>query len=114
MTTQVASPKAPTKDVAPKTPVAPTFCKCGCGATTVRPEAKYVAGHDARHAGQVGRSTKSDAEVREIFKDSPKLAAKALRVRETASAKVAAKAEAKALREELAAKLAEVKAAHAK
>ena len=105
---KVASPKAPTAKVAPKTPVAevapakkvetpapaPRFCACGCGAHTVRPEARYVAGHDARHAGQVGRSLadtpRSDADLLAIL-GTTDLVAKARRVAATAARKVAEK-----------------------
>lgn len=80
------------KTPAPKVAPAPTACKCGCGRSTIRPTASYVAGHDAAHAGVVGRSDASEAQVREIFKDAPKLAAKALGVRETATRKAAEKA----------------------
>lgn len=108
-TPKVETPEAP----APKATPTPDPCRCGCGEATRRPEARYVSGHDARHAGEVGRSDATEAQVREIFKDAPKLVAKALGVRETAARKAQAKVEAAALREELAAKLAEVKAAHA-
>lgn len=77
----------------------PNPCRCGCGQPTVRSDAKYVSGHDARHAGEVGRSAATEAEIRELFKDQPKLAAKALGVRETAARKVAEKAAASAARE---------------
>lgn len=77
----------------------PNLCKCGCGQATTRPEARYVSGHDARHAGEVGRSSRSDDEVRELFADAPKLQAKALRVRETARRKEAEKVAASAARE---------------
>jgi hypothetical protein len=94
-TTAPATPEAPAPKAAPKV----TPCSCGCGETTRRPEAKYVSGHDARHAGEVGRSDASDDKVREIFKDQPKLAAKALGVRATAARKVAEKAAAAKARE---------------
>jgi hypothetical protein len=77
----------------------PNLCRCGCKRETVRQSALYVAGHDARHAGEVGRSNATEAEVRKVFADQPKLAAKALRVRETAARKVAEKAAAAKARE---------------
>lgn len=88
--------------------VQPNPCKCECGQITHRPTALYVAGHDARHAGIVGRSAVSDDRVKEIFASQPKLAAKALRVRETAARKAAEKAAAAKAREaaKVAAKLA--------
>lgn len=109
---KATTPEAPAK-VAKAPAPAPEPCRCGCGEATRRPEALYVAGHDARHAGEVGRSKATDDEVRAIFKDQPKLAAKALGVRETARKREAEKVAKAALRAELAAKLAEVKAAHA-
>lgn len=41
---------------------APANCRCGCGAPTVRPSASYLPGHDARHAGAVGRSLLAGAD----------------------------------------------------
>lgn len=41
---------------------APANCRCGCGAPTVRPSASYLPGHDARHAGQVGRALLAGAD----------------------------------------------------
>lgn len=32
-----------------------TPCRCGCGLGTIRPDAFYLPGHDARHAGAIGR-----------------------------------------------------------
>lgn len=53
---QTAKPaKTATSKPAPK-PAQPTNCKCGCGNPTKRANADYVAGHDARHAGVVGRA----------------------------------------------------------
>jgi hypothetical protein len=71
----------------------PNICRCGCGQRTVRASAKYVAGHDARHAGEVGR-TMDEAKVAEVFPvaDFPKLNAKALGVIATAKRKAADKA----------------------
>lgn len=86
----------------------PTSCRCGCGQPTVRSDARYLSGHDARHAGEVGRSDLPEAKVREMFADAPKLLAKALGVRETAKRKAAEKeaaAKAKAAAKEAAAKV---------
>lgn len=46
------------KTTAPKTAPAPvvTKCRCGCGLQTIRTDAMYLPGHDARHAGIVGRA----------------------------------------------------------
>lgn len=52
---QTAKPAKATTKPAPK-PAQPTNCKCGCGNATKRANADYVAGHDARHAGVVGRA----------------------------------------------------------
>jgi hypothetical protein len=98
------------------TPAAPKLCNCGCGETTKRPTASYVAGHDARHAGEIGRQAHANGDrelIGLVFKDAPKLAAKAQNVVDTATRKAAEKLANAQLRAELAAKLAEVKAAHA-
>lgn len=82
---------------------APTPCRCGCGRPTVRPEAAYVSGHDAAHAGRVGKDLAArkvtEDDVRKTFADRPKLAAKAIGVAETAARKAAEKAAASAARE---------------
>lgn len=85
-----AKPATPAAAPATKAP-APKPCLCGCGIPTIRPDARYRSGHDARHAGEVGRSDLSEAKVRELFAGAPKLLAKALAVRETAARKVAEK-----------------------
>jgi len=55
-----APTKAPTKATPAKATSKPKAstqpCRCGCKAQTVRPEALYLPGHDARHAGTVGRA----------------------------------------------------------
>jgi hypothetical protein len=94
----VADTTAPATEVtvAPvsrETPAEPNICRCGCGQQTVRATASYVAGHDARHAGEVGR-TMDIAKVNEVFpvETFPKLNAKALGVIATATRKAAEKA----------------------
>jgi hypothetical protein len=94
----VADTTAPATEVtvAPvsrETPAEPNICRCGCGQQTVRATASYVAGHDARHAGEVGR-TMDVAKVNEVFpvETFPKLNAKALGVIATATRKAADKA----------------------
>ena len=91
MTTK--SSKTTAAAVTPATPApapAPAPCRCGCGAATVRPDARYVAGHDARHAGQVARDASQDPA--KVFADAPRLAAKAQAIRDTAERKAAEKA----------------------
>lgn len=114
---EAKAPKAPRKPRAAKpvavdapaaepTPAAaPTPCRCGCGAPTKRPSASYLPGHDARHAGTVGRSVADlDAEQASIRIDlalaTPALRAKATGVADKArraaaikAARAAAKAE---------------------
>ncbi|WP_396410709.1 hypothetical protein [Kocuria kalidii] len=34
----------------------PTACRCGCGLPTITAEARYLPGHDARHAGNLIRA----------------------------------------------------------
>lgn len=94
-----STPEAPTAKVA----ATPTKCRCECGANTVRPEARYLAGHDARRAGQLGRKVASgeltEAALVDAFKDEPKLLAKAQNVVATANRKAAEKAARQAARE---------------
>lgn len=77
-----------------KTTTEPTttgvICTCGCGEPT---KSKYRPGHDARHAGQVGRSLatnpKDKAALAALSGMSPALRAKAERIRDNAAAKAA-------------------------
>lgn len=74
------------------------YCRCGCKAKVVSPRATYLSGHDARHAGVVGRSltgTAADAK-RLATLPSDRLQAKALAVAATAKARATSKAKAKA------------------
>lgn len=73
----------------------PTACKCGCGAPT---KSTYAPGHDARHAGQIGRwllanpdATPAQRKTQLANLPTPALQAKAERVVETAAAKEQAK-----------------------
>lgn len=86
-----AKPTPPTR-TAPAPKAAP--CRCGCKAATVRPEARYVAGHDARHAAAIGRDPKAD--IARVFADAPRLAAKAQAIRDTGKRRAAEKAARKA------------------
>jgi hypothetical protein len=82
---------APAK-VEPKTPTVPTNCGCGCGQPNVRGKASYLSGHDARHAGQVGRAIIADpAKAADLLKALPTeaLQRKALGMVKTAEAKQA-------------------------
>jgi hypothetical protein len=84
---------APAK-VEPKTPTVPTNCGCGCGCgqPNVRGKASYLSGHDARHAGQVGRAIIADpAKAADLLKALPTeaLQRKALGMVKTAEAKQA-------------------------
>lgn len=64
---------------------APTACRCGCTQPTVTAKARYLSGHDARHAAAVGHSLHGD--IAAIFADAPKLAAKAQAIRDTTDRK---------------------------
>lgn len=88
---------------------APANCACGCGAPTITAKAAFLSGHDARHAGNVGRGlaelVKASPEYVALLATlpTPKLVAKAQGIEATArrrsaskSAAVAAKAAAKA------------------
>lgn len=74
--TEVTTTEAPT----------PTPCRCGCGQPTVRAEAMYLPGHDARHAGQVGRAiiadpTQAEAELAKLPTDRLRAKAQAMLTR---------------------------------
>lgn len=73
----------------------PTTCRCGCG---VQSKSNYRPGHDARHAGQVGRalaSAATRAEQERLIGTLPSkaLRAKAVRVADKAQAKAKARSE---------------------
>lgn len=100
MTAKPATAKpaaAPKAAPAPKPAPAPRFCGCGCGKHTVRPEAAYLSGHDARHAGNVGRAllaATNDDERAALLEalPTPALKAKAEGVVATAARKEAERA----------------------
>lgn len=48
------TPKVEATPTAPAKP-APANCGCGCGAPTVTAKARFLSGHDARHAGNLAR-----------------------------------------------------------
>ncbi|MEX5266288.1 hypothetical protein [Kocuria sp. CPCC 204721] len=66
----------------------PNLCRCGCGDQTKTTKARYLPGHDARHAGQLARAVlaaqdpKQRATVRRTITKqlSPALQAKAKRM----------------------------------
>ena len=70
---------------------APANCGCGCGVPTVTAKATFLAGHDARHAGTVGRglaATPDDADLLAAYERmTPALQAKTDKIRETAESK---------------------------
>lgn len=92
MTRKLATPAADAKvEQAPT----PRVCACGCGIETIRPEATYRSGHDARHAGQVAKAVIAGQPVEtidETFKAQPNLARKAHAIVEVAKRKAVEKA----------------------
>lgn len=90
---EVPAAPAPAEVAAPAP--APRPCGCGCAAPTVRPEARFIAGHDARLAGQIGRALAAgeiDAEEAARRLGSDRLMAKAAGVADTARRREAEKA----------------------
>lgn len=85
---------APVKAVKPVKP-APANCACGCGAPTVTAKAVFLSGHDARHAGSIGRllaANPTDKPALDaLARMTPKLQEKALSVKATADRKAATK-----------------------
>jgi hypothetical protein len=77
-------------------------CRCGCGQLVKGKKAEYLPGHDARHAGQVGRAMVGapDSERMLLLASLPSepLRGKARRVYEKALAKRQAQAEREAKR----------------
>lgn len=87
-----AAKQAPAKKAAtPTAPRTPANCGCGCGQPTITAKAKFVSGHDARFAGQVGRGEiqPTDAQ-RDLI--TPALQAKIDKIAATANRKAAEKA----------------------
>lgn len=94
-------PAAPTKSAPAPTPTKPapaapaTFplCGCGCGVPTVTAKARFLSGHDARFAGQVGRGeVPLPLTAAQAALVSPALQAKIDGIRETQAKRNAAKA----------------------
>lgn len=77
---------------------APANCGCGCGAPTITAKARFLAGHDARHAGNLGRALgtapigpEREALTAQVNALSPALKDKVLKIATTASRKQAVK-----------------------
>jgi hypothetical protein len=101
-TRRPAKPAAPKATPAPApAPAAPAPCGCGCGAPTHRAEARYLSGHDARHAGQVGRALVAGGDPEALLATLPTdaLRAKATGMVEAHAAREAKKAARKAATE---------------
>jgi len=107
--TPKAKAKAPAKAPAQPTPVA---CNCGCGAMANLGRA-YKPGHDARHAGEVGRKLAAGTEGAQAELDAlpTKLADKARKFAENRAKEAKTKAAAAAIRAKAKADLAEAIAA---
>lgn len=48
--------ETPTSAIGNRTEAQGTNCRCGCGEPTIGKKAEYRPGHDARHAGVIGRA----------------------------------------------------------
>lgn len=103
--TTKATPAKAAQPATPKAPAKPSACRCSCGQTTIRPNARYIAGHDARHAGVMGRAMIASSRQGEPLPTreslvalfgTERLADKALGMVVTANAKANAIAKAKA------------------
>lgn len=97
-TTAKTQPAAATAKPTPapaKTKPAPANCGCGCGQPTVTERALFLSGHDARHAGVVGRALAAnpdDAQAKAAYdRMSDRLKVKTDGIRRTALERAAAK-----------------------
>lgn len=76
------------KPAASKPAATPANCGCGCGSPTITSKATFLAGHDARHAGTVGRglaATPDDADLKAAYdRMTDALKAKTDKIRATA------------------------------
>jgi hypothetical protein len=85
-----------TTPAAPATSVSFPLCGCGCGVPTVTAKATFLSGHDARHAGALGRALVAnpadEAALTRLASLTPALQAKVARFIETANRKEAEKA----------------------
>lgn len=59
-TTKPATTATKTTPAKPEPKPAPTNCGCGCGKPTISTKARFLAGHDARHAGNIARALVAD------------------------------------------------------
>lgn len=72
------APKATPAPAAAAKPASAQPCRCGCGEQTIRPEALYRPGHDARHAGAIAKAILAGADAAEALKPlTPRLQEKA-------------------------------------
>lgn len=89
------APATPAPEAKVATKPAPSNCRCGCGQPTVTAKATFVAGHDARLAGRLGRALavnpKDEAALKVLATLTDRLQAKVEGVRVTAVKKAAAK-----------------------
>lgn len=95
MTKNTPATDAPATKATVKAKPAPANCACGCGAPTITAKAVFLSGHDARHAGNVGRALAANPKDAAALKArdalSEKLQAKADAIRATAERKTAEK-----------------------
>lgn len=88
--------KAPAPAPAPKPAAVPANCGCGCGAPTITARAAFLAGHDARMAGVLGRAigsgTATPEQHAQYDRASAPLRAKIDGIAATAKRKAATKA----------------------
>lgn len=75
---------------AKKSPATFPLCGCGCKVPTVTAKAKFLSGHDARFAGQVGRGEVTPTPEQQAL-ITPALQAKIDGIRATAAKREAAK-----------------------
>lgn len=104
--TKKAQAKATPETKAPATPKEtpkPVQCHCGCG-DEAKVGRSYLPGHDARHAGEVGRALAAKAPGAEDALKAlpPKLAEKAQRFADNRAKEADRKAQAKAIRDQAA------------
>jgi hypothetical protein len=94
---EAQAPKAPAPQAAPEG----IPCHCGCG-STAKPGRSYLPGHDARHAGQIGRALAAKAPGAEAARDAlpAALKAKAERFAANRAAEATRKAVAAKIRED--------------
>lgn len=86
----------PATTEAPAPARTPANCGCGCGAPTVTARATFLAGHDARMAGELGRAIAADPTNADLTRQydglTAKLQSKVDGIADTARRRLAAKA----------------------